>query len=412
MATMNALPLSVALLASLAVAQSGWSPPTFVTPLNSAAADSGANLSADGLTAHWASFSTGNWEIWSAQRATRTSPWGAPVLESALSDSAAVDAEPALGTDGLTIYLASMRAGGAGSFDILRATRATPSSPWSPPVFVAEVNSAFADSSPSITEDGLELYFLTTGWSAPNPPQNSIHVAKRASTGSPFGMPALVAELSSPNTHRDVDISTDGLSIAYTEYDPGSARLRVHRAVRTSRSAPFDAPVALAEFDAVGTSVGVYNFSRTRDGLEALLSVGFPSGAGGQELMASSFEGLTVVGVPATASAAELHYRDSASPGALYAIALAAGNTGFQLGSRRVPIDLDALFAFTFGVNVPGFTAGFAGNLDGQGQTIAAVLNPRPIFAGIELWACAFTVDFTAPFAIKTISNDVPLELH
>jgi hypothetical protein len=410
---MNARSLCLALLlAQLAAAQSGWSPPSLVTSLNSTAADSGANLSADGLTAHWASFRSGDWEIWSAQRATRSAPWGAPVLETALSDSTAVDGEPALSADGLTIYLGSMRPGGAGSFDILRATRATPSAPWGTPSFVTEVNSAFAESSPTITADGLELYFLTTGWSAPNPPQNSIHVARRANTGSPFGTPALVAELASPNTHRDVDISPDGLNIVYTQYDPGTARLRVHRAERASRGAPFGTPVVLTEFDRVGTATGVYALSRTRDGLEALLSVGFPSGSGGQELMTTRFDGLTVEGVPAVASPAVLRYRDSGSAGSLFALALAAGNTGFDLGGRRVPIDLDALFTFTLAVNVPTFTTGFAGNLDAQGQAIATVQNPRAEFIGIALWACAFTVDFTAPFALETISNAVPLELQ
>jgi hypothetical protein len=128
--------------------------------------------------------------------------------------------------------------------------------------------------------------------------------------------------------------------------------------------------------------------------------------------MTTRFDGLTVEGVPAVASPAVLRYRDSGSAGSLFALALAAGNTGFDLGGRRVPIDLDALFTFTLAVNVPTFTTGFAGNLDAQGQAIATVQNPRAEFIGIALWACAFTVDFTAPFALETISNAVPLELQ
>lgn len=393
------------------VAQSGWSSPTLETALSTTASDSGANLSGDGLTAHWASFVSGDWEIWSATRTSRSAAWSAPNLETALSDPTAVDSEPCLSADGLTIHLASMRSGGAGSFDILRSTRATLQSPWSTPVFVTELNSTLADSSPSITADGLEIYFLTTGWSAPNPPQNAIHVARRTTTANPFGTPTLVAELANANTHRDVDIGADGLSITYTEYDSGLGRIRVFQATRTDRAAAFGTAAPLTEFDTAGT-LGVFNFSRTRDGLDALLSVGFPAGSGSQELMSSRFEGLTSVGAPTTTVPAELHYRDSASAGSIYALVLSGGNTGFALGSRFVPVDADALFALTIGQSYAGFTGAFTGTLDAQGEAVGTVLNPLPMFAGIKLWACAFTVDISAPFVIGTISNAVAIELQ
>lgn len=397
------------LLTSLLGAQSGWSTPTLLTTLNTTASDTGGHLSADGLTLHWVSYASGNWEIYSATRPTRTAPWSAPNIETLLNDPA-VENEPHLAADGLSLYFGSMRTGGAGSFDILVSTRASTSAPWSPPTFVTEVNSSAADSSPSITEDGLELYFLTTGWGAPFAPQNAIFVATRTTTSVPFSPPTLVAPLSTPNTHRDVEVAPDGLSVTYTEYDSVARRNNVWIATRTSRALPFNPPSILTQFSAVGTSVGVYTFSRSRDGLEVVLAA--LQSVGSQELMTASFDGLTTDGAPSTIAPAFFHYRDSANPGRTYALALSGGNTGFPLGARNVPIDPDGLFMSTFGVGLPPFSGGFLGILDAQGQGLGSMVNPLSIFAGLPLFAGAFTLDFGSPFGVRTISNAVAIRLH
>lgn len=409
---LSAMRFFVALLTAPLAAQFGWGTPGPVAALNTTAADTGAHIAVDGLTAHWTSFISGNWEFYSATRPTRTAAWSAPVLETALSDPTAVDNEPFLSADGLTIYLASMRTGGVGSFDIMRATRPTVGSPWNTPTFITEVNSTDTDSGPAVTADELEMYFLTTGWGAPFPPQNAIFVAKRASTALPFGTPTLVAELSTPNTHRDVHVAPDGLQILYTEYDPAARRIRVVQATRTNRTSPFGAPAVLTAFDTVGTSLGVYSISLTRDGNEMLLAAGFAATAGGQELMETRFDGLTSDGAPSLSAPVRLHYRDSANAGRVYALALALGNTGFALGARTVPIDGDALFLATFAAGVPPFTTGFVGTLDAQGTGLATLQNPLPALAGVDLWAGAFTLAPAAPFGVQTIGNAVGLELQ
>ena len=57
-----------ALLATTLAAQSGWSVPVLETALNSTAADTGPHLSLDGVTLHFGSYRTTNWEIWSSTR--------------------------------------------------------------------------------------------------------------------------------------------------------------------------------------------------------------------------------------------------------------------------------------------------------------------------------------------------------
>ena len=271
------------LLANLA-AQSNWSVPVFETPVNSTAADAGPHLSFDGLTLYFASFRSSNWEIYSSTRAFQGAAWSTPVLVSELGGSG-TDDQPFLVAGGLEIYFASTRAGGAGGFDVLRSTRLSTAVPWDPPTFVTELNSTGSESSFSMTLDGLEAYMLTTGWGAPSAPNNAIFRSTRASTAAPWGTPTVVTELSNANTHRDCEISADGLSIVYTEFI--TPRLKVLYASRPDRVSPFSAPVVWTEFDTTGTSQGVFAFTRSLTGDEAFLAAGFAVAAGGQEIMST-----------------------------------------------------------------------------------------------------------------------------
>lgn len=392
-----------------AVAQSGWSTPALEAPLNSSSADTSPHLSSHGLVAHLASFRTGNWEIFSAARATRSSPWGAPSLEGALAHPSATDSDPFLTADGLSIYFASTRAGGQGSFDLLRSTRHSPTQPWAPPTFVTEVSSSSLEGAPSLTGDDLELYFLTNGLGATT---TVIARAVRASTASPFGAPALVPELLSTNTHRDVHIALDGLTIHYTMQDPSSQRLVVMTARRTSTAAAFGTPVLVSELAGVGTTSGVFSFAVSAEGNEALLAAGFAVSAGAQEIMTTRFDGLTSSGIAATGSAMALHYRDGANASQVYALALALGGTGFPLGARWVPLDPDALFLTTFGTSIPTLSTGFFGVLDAGGEAVGSLQNPLAALAGATIWVGGFTLTPTAPFNVATISNSFPVELH
>jgi hypothetical protein len=278
--------VSVSLLIATALtAQGGWSAPVLETALNSAASDAGPHLSFDGLTLHFSSFRSGNWEIYSSTRPYVGGPWSTPALVTELSDPL-TDDQPYLNATSDEIWFSSLRAGGMGGFDILRAVP-DPMNPgqWGVPAFVTELNSSGSEASVSLTADGLEVFFLTTGWGAPFAPQNAIFTATRTATNQPFGTPTLVAELSNANTHRDCEISPDGLRVVYTEYVPPS--LRVFYAERPDRVTPFSAPVVWTEFDGIGTALGVYAFTLAPTNDEAFLAAGFAAAQGSQEIMSS-----------------------------------------------------------------------------------------------------------------------------
>jgi len=83
-----------------------------------------------------------------------------PVVE---LNTAAQDGHPNLRRDGLEIFFFSTRPGTLGAQDLYSATRESTSDPWSTPVNLGpDVNSTAADTRPSLSWDGTELYFGST----------------------------------------------------------------------------------------------------------------------------------------------------------------------------------------------------------------------------------------------------------
>ncbi len=122
--------------------------------------------------------------------------------------------------DGLELYLSSARPGGYGRKDIWVAKRETVNSPWQAPVNLGSVvNSAEGEIEPSISGDGLELYFVSAyDWA-------SIRVCKRPSKDAPWGSPVKIGPPLGSN--QDIppvgsddawtpEISADGLSLYFT----------------------------------------------------------------------------------------------------------------------------------------------------------------------------------------------------
>jgi Tol biopolymer transport system component len=79
------------------------------------------------------------------------------------ANSAAEDGQPNVRRDGLELFFFSTRSGTLGMADIYAATRSSASDPWSAPVNLgADVNSAAAETRPSLSWDGTTLYFGST----------------------------------------------------------------------------------------------------------------------------------------------------------------------------------------------------------------------------------------------------------
>ncbi|MFC1634912.1 hypothetical protein ACFL5Z_08720 [Planctomycetota bacterium] len=141
-----------------------WGTPVNLGPtVNSSALDMGTTISADGLELYFGSDRTGgsgDWDIWFTTRATVLDAWVPAVNLGSTLNSPAYDGQPAISPDGLMLFFSSQRLGGYGDSDIWVTKRATRDSEWSEPVNLGPLfNTSAGEDAPSISSDGLELYF-------------------------------------------------------------------------------------------------------------------------------------------------------------------------------------------------------------------------------------------------------------
>jgi len=149
--------------------------PTFDNPtnlgptVNSSYKEWGPDISADGLSLYFLSRrpgGLGDADIWVTTRKTKDEPWGVPVNLGPPVNSSAFEGAPCLSADGLELYFVSGQPRSNGWLDIWVATRKSKDSPWGAPVNLGPKvnNSAAAENGPSISSDGLSLYFSDHIW--------------------------------------------------------------------------------------------------------------------------------------------------------------------------------------------------------------------------------------------------------
>jgi hypothetical protein len=106
--------------------------PVPVEEINTPAGDAKAALRHDGLEMVFQSFRPGTiigcapvpcFDLWTATRETTSDPWSAPVSLGPIVNSAAIEEDAALTSDGEVLIFASTRSGGFGGFDLYMTTR-------------------------------------------------------------------------------------------------------------------------------------------------------------------------------------------------------------------------------------------------------------------------------------------------
>ena len=143
---------------------SPWTKPKVVGPPIGAHTSLQAEVSADGLSLYFASSrpgGLGGLDIWVSRRATTSDPWSEPTNLGSTVNSTFGDAYPSISTDGLALFFSSTRSGGSGDSDIWVTTRPTTDSDWGPPVNYPSLNSSDIEFDPAISADGTVLYFET-----------------------------------------------------------------------------------------------------------------------------------------------------------------------------------------------------------------------------------------------------------
>ncbi|MBN1510053.1 MAG: PD40 domain-containing protein, partial [Sedimentisphaerales bacterium] len=219
--------------------------------LDFALTDAIACFSADGLEMYIDSFRAGGQgqdDLWVCKRASPEDDWGPPENLGATVNSAQSDFRPSLTADGFELYFCSTRPGGPGNVDVYVTKRATRNSPWGPPTNLdAPVNTSVNDGMPSVSSDGLELYFHSAragGYGGLD-----LYVSTRATTQDLWGDPVnLGPAVNSPGHERLPFLSPDGLLLVFDDAGTrpgGYGGCDLWMARRASRSAPWEPVVNL-----------------------------------------------------------------------------------------------------------------------------------------------------------------------
>jgi len=235
---------------------SDWSAPVNLGPIvNSAFVDSDPFISRDGLSLYFIAGrgrgGSGGREIWVAQRANGSDPWGPPQNLGPTVNSAGQENAPTLSLDGHRLYFASDRAGGVGGFDLYVSRRRDKRDAfgWEPPVNLGSaINTSADETGVTFFEDdatgSIVVHFVS------NRPGGAGLEDIYAATlnDETFGQVAAVAELNTPFNDRDPAARRDGLELLMGSDRPGTLGAQdLWVATRASTAAPWSAPVHLGQ---------------------------------------------------------------------------------------------------------------------------------------------------------------------
>ncbi len=198
-----------------------WSTPVNLgPPVNGPYNDGVASLTGDGLSLLFVSErpgGSGGADIWASTRRTADDPWGTPQELGPPVNGPIHDWGPSISADGLSLFFDSSRPGGLGGSDIWVTKRATASHPWDEPTNLgAPVNSPATDGAASISADGLTLFFISGrpgGFG-----QEDIWITRRATISAPWRPPInLGPNINTPYREGDPRISADGLELYFDD---------------------------------------------------------------------------------------------------------------------------------------------------------------------------------------------------
>ena len=169
--------------------------------------------------------------------------FGQPVNLGPIVNRSANDEGPSISADGLNLYFNSDRTGGYGNFDLWMTTRSTKDGPWGEPENLGpKVNSSAREHMGSISADGLTLYFTSTlsgGW--------DLWVTTRVTKDNPWSTPVnLGPPVNSLANEFGPGISADGLSLYFGSSRAGGYGVDdIWVSTRATTDGPWQEPVNL-----------------------------------------------------------------------------------------------------------------------------------------------------------------------
>jgi WD40-like Beta Propeller Repeat len=170
--------------------------------------------------------------------------YGPPVHLNSLINTPGFEGKPSLSADGLELYFVSDRAGalgGPGDQDIYVSRRASTQDDWGAPERVPPpVSSTFFDITPTISLDGLALYFGSNRPGPYSPPLPDLWVSHRTSVNDPWGEAVnLGAGVNTTLFEGSISPSPDELTIYFAAIAPPDFAFHIYKSTRNSTTEQF-----------------------------------------------------------------------------------------------------------------------------------------------------------------------------
>ena len=247
------LALALGLTMDVAKADFTFGTPTNVGPnVNTASGEGGwvgLSISADGLSLYFDCSRSGGYgsaDLWVTTRATTSDDWDEPVNLGPVVNSSARDSGPSISADGLSLYFSSNRPGAVGGDDLWVATRETTADDWGAPSNLGPVvNSSDGDYMSYISVDGLSLYFSSTRSGGLG--LRDLWMTTRATTDDEWGEPVnLGPTVNTASNERRMWISSDGLMLLFQSDRPRtSGYVEIYMTTRATTNDDWTEPVKL-----------------------------------------------------------------------------------------------------------------------------------------------------------------------
>ncbi len=174
------------------------------------------SISADGLELYFGRGDRGKGiqvDLYVTTRETINDAWCTAMSLGETVNTTAHEDEPAISSDGLSLYFSSNRPGGLGGTDLWVTTRPSKQEAWSDPLNLGlTVNSSNDDFAPSITSDGLTLIFSSMR-SGMYSSYADLWMTKRRTSADPWGEPINLGPVINADDVDYADISPDGRTL-------------------------------------------------------------------------------------------------------------------------------------------------------------------------------------------------------